>query len=96
MHSAEHVSILTGGKVEAHGPTAQDLVIYYSLRGISAEIVTFASGDPATALFATSERIGASLLVTGAYSHSHQSEMLFGGNTERIVDDMQMPVLMAH
>jgi nucleotide-binding universal stress UspA family protein len=34
--------------------------------------------------------------VTGAYSHSHETEMLFGGNTQRIVDNTEMPVLMAH
>jgi nucleotide-binding universal stress UspA family protein len=45
---------------------------------------------------ATCKSIGASLLVTGAYSHSHETEMLFGGNTQRIVDGTEMPVLMAH
>ena len=38
----------------------------------------------------------ASLLVVGAYSHSHETEMLFGGNTGRIVDNTEMPILMAH
>jgi len=36
------------------------------------------------------------LLVIGAYSHSHETEMLFGGNTGRIVDNTEMPILMAH
>lgn len=96
VHAAQQVSILTGGKVQAHGPTADELQEYYALRGISAEIVTFDSKDPAGALLETAKTIGASLLLTGAYSHSHETEMLFGGNTERIVDNMEMPVLMAH
>ncbi|EAQ08003.1 universal stress protein [Yoonia vestfoldensis] len=96
VHAAKRVSILTGGKLQPHGPTAEELVAYYAIRGITAEIVHFDGKDPATALLATCKSIGASLLVTGAYSHSHETEMLFGGNTQRIVDDTEMPVLMAH
>ncbi|MEM6374518.1 MAG: universal stress protein [Pseudomonadota bacterium] len=93
---AEKVSILTGGKIEPHVPTAEELQEYYALRGIAANIVAFDGKDPASALLSTCTQIGASLLITGAYSHSHESEMLFGGNTERIVDDTELPVLMAH
>ena len=69
---------------------------YYALRGITAEIVRFDAKNPAKKLLSTTAEIGASLLVTGAYSHSHETEMLFGGNTEKIIDNMEMPVLMAH
>lgn len=96
VHAAKRVSILTGGKVQAHGPTAEELVAYYAVRGIKAETVTFAGKDPAKELLKTCKSLGASLLVTGAYSHSHETEMLFGGNTQRIVDATEMPVLMAH
>ena len=96
VQAADKVSILAGGKVEDYGPTAEELVSYYALRGITAEIVHFEGKDPAKELLETSQNIGATLLVTGAYSHSHETEMLFGGNTERIVDDTEMPVLMAH
>lgn len=96
IDAADRVSILTGGKVEANGPTVEELVEYYGLRGITAEVVRFEGKDPATELLKTCKTIGASLLVTGAYSHSHETEMLFGGNTERIVDRTEMPILMAH
>lgn len=39
VNAAKRVSILTGGKVESHGPTVDELVAYYALRGIKAEIV---------------------------------------------------------
>lgn len=94
--AAQRVSILTGGKVQAHGPSVEELVAYYARRDITAEIVSFDGKDPAQELLETAQQVGASLLITGAYSHSHETEMLFGGNTERIVDNMQMPVLMAH
>ena len=93
---AKKVSILTGGKVQSHGPTAEELQAYYALRGTQAEIVRFEESDPATGLLKSCERIDASLLIIGAYSHSHEAEMLFGGNTERIVDKTEMPILLAH
>lgn len=96
VHAAERVSILTGGKVQPHAPEVDELVAYYALRGITAEVVRFDGKDPAQELLTTSEKIGASLLIIGAYSHSHETEMLFGGNTERIVDNTEMPILMAH
>lgn len=96
VHAADRVSILTGGKVQANGPTVEELVEYYTLRGITAEVVRFDGKDPAIELLNTCQSIGASLLITGAYSHSHETEMLFGGNTERIVDQTEMPILMAH
>lgn len=96
VHAAKRVSILAGGKMQPHGPSSEELSAYYALRGITAEIVQFDGKDPATALLATCGEIEASLLVTGAYSHSHESEMLLGGNTQRIIDKAQMPVLMAH
>ncbi len=96
VHAAKQVSILTGGKIQPHGPTVDELVAYYALRGIKADVVRFDGKDPASELLRTCKNIGASLLVIGAYSHSHETEMLFGGNTERIVDQTEMPILMAH
>lgn len=96
VHAATRVSILSGGKVQPHGPEVDELVAYYALRGITADVVRFDGKDPATELLKTCKNIDASLLVIGAYSHSHETEMLFGGNTERIVDKTEMPILMAH
>ncbi|WP_113913497.1 universal stress protein [Roseovarius dicentrarchi] len=96
VHAADRVSILTGGKVQPHGPPAEELAAYYALRGINAEIVHLEGREPATELLETCKRIDASLLIIGAYSHNHQTEMLFGSNTERLVDRTEMPILMAH
>ena len=93
---AKRVSIVTDGKLQPHGPTVEELVNYYASRGINAEVVKFSGQEPSKALLATSKDIKASLLVIGAYSHSHETEMLFGGNTGRIVDNTEMPILMAH
>jgi nucleotide-binding universal stress UspA family protein len=96
VHKAKRVSVLTGGKVQAHGPDVDELVAYYAQRGVPAEVVRFEGKDPAAGLLEACKNIGASLLIIGAYSHSHETEMLFGGNTERIIDKTDMPILMAH
>ena len=96
VHKADRVTILAGGKVQSHGPDVDELVAYYAQRGVTAEVMHFAGKDPAKGLLKACKDIDASLLIIGAYSHSHETEMLFGGNTERIVDKTEMPILMAH
>jgi nucleotide-binding universal stress UspA family protein len=96
VEAAEKVTILSGGKGQLHGPSLDELVDYYAMRGVNADAVRFEAKNPASALLQKTREIGASLLITGAYSHSHETEMLFGGNTQQIVDRTEMPVLMAH
>ena len=43
----------------------------------------------AKALLREARECGASLLITGAYSHSQGSDMLFGGNTQVLVDEVE-------
>ena len=39
---------------------------------------------------------GADLMVMGAYGHTRLREFIFGGATRQILQDMKMPVYMAH
>lgn len=94
--SAETVTILSGGKGEPHGATAEELVDYYKLRGISADIHGFDARAPGAALLEKTTELGAGLLVMGAYGLSHERETLFGGNTQAIVDTAEIPVVLAH
>jgi nucleotide-binding universal stress UspA family protein len=94
--AAERVSILAAGSGEPHGATAQELVAYYRLRGIAADIHLFEARKPGLALLEKARELGAGLLVMGAYGHSHERETLFGGNTQTVVDKAEIPVIMAH
>lgn len=93
---AERVSILAAGSGEPHGATAEELVQYYRLRGVAAEIHRFEARKPGAALLEKTAALGASMLIMGAYGHSHERETLFGGNTQTVVDQAEIPVLMAH
>lgn len=93
---ADGVTILSGGKGEPHGATAEELVAYYQLRGITAEIHHFEAENPAEALLQKTSDLGATMLVMGAYGHNHERETLFGGNTQAVVDKAEIPVLLVH
>ncbi|MCV3271334.1 universal stress protein [Roseobacter sinensis] len=94
--AAGSVVILAGGSGEPHGATAEELVDYYKLRNISAEIQRFDAQSPGAVLLDKAKASGAGLLVMGAYSASHERETLFGGNTQEVVDQADIPVVLAH
>ena len=97
LERAASVTILTVGDGAPHGATAEDLVDYLALRGVSAEVNRFdARGRIGDALLNKCDEIGADLLVMGAYSDSHEREAIFGGNTQVIVDNAEIPVVMVH
>lgn len=93
---AEALTILTAGKGEPHGATTDELIEYYRLRGVSATAAPLSGRNPGMALLKKTMEIGAGLLVMGAYGHSHERETLFGGNTQTVVDNAEIPVLFAH
>ena len=94
--AADSVAILSGGVDETHGTTTDDLVAYYGLRGISASVCRFDAKNPGAELLHKAGEVGAHLLLMGAYGVSHERETLFGGNTQAVVDDAELPVVMAH
>ena len=96
VEAAEHVTVLSGGKEQVHGATSEELVAYYALRGIKAEIHRFSAQKPHEALLSKTTDMGASLLIMGAYGQGHGREALFGGNTQAVVDTAEIPVLMGH
>ena len=97
LQRAGSVTILTIGHGAPHGATAEDLVDYLSLRGIEAAINRFeTNGRIGDAILSKADEIGADLLIMGAYSDSHEREAIFGGNTQVIVDNAEIPVVMVH
>lgn len=94
--ASERVTILAAGRGQVHTATPEQLLDYYRLRGINAEIERFEARNPGLALLDKTREAGAGLLVMGAYGQSHERETLFGGNTQSVVDKAEIPVVMAH
>lgn len=94
--AAEKLTVLTAGRGEHHAASPEELLDYYRLRGIIAEIHRFEARNPGLALLDKTVEVGASLLIMGAYGQSHERETLFGGNTQSVVDKANIPVVMGH
>ncbi len=93
---AEQVVIVVGGGEDSHAP-ASGLVQYLERHGVRATVEGFevAHGIGKTILDQAG-RLGADLLVMGAYGHSRLREMILGGATREVLAGATIPVLMGH
>lgn len=96
IKAAGKVTILTVGS--KHVPVSPvELQEYLQRHGVSADIAQIrATKNVAKTLLDTSAELGADLMISGAYSDSHERETVLGGNTQYIVDGAKMPVILVH
>lgn len=95
--SAGTITVLSAGADEIHGSSAADLLDYLAFRGKKASLHRFEIGSKVGFdLLAESAKLGADLMIMGAYGDSHERETLFGGNTQAVVDSAEMPVVLVH
>jgi nucleotide-binding universal stress UspA family protein len=75
-----------------------DLTQYLVRHGLKAEseLITNTKLTPAEEVFARAADLGSDLIVMGAYGHSRARELVLGGMTQDILQQMTVPVLMAH
>jgi nucleotide-binding universal stress UspA family protein len=94
--SAVHVVTVSDG--EGNEFPATDPLRYLARHGITAELHEVAkSGSVEATIAAEVARLGASLLVMGAYSHTRLREFVFGGVTRHFLNLMAGPaLLLAH
>jgi len=52
--------------------------------------------DPGNVLLSRASDIGADLLIMGGYGHSRLREVVLGGVTRGLLEQMTLPVLMSH
>lgn len=96
ISAAARVTVLTAGE-EKSGASAENLLEYLELRGVSATLDRFKpERSIGRSLLERSAAAGADTLIMGAYGDSHEKETVFGGNTQTVVDTAEMPVIMVH
>jgi nucleotide-binding universal stress UspA family protein len=90
--------VLTVNTEKAVGFPPTDALRYLSRHGLKAELHELERGDSVEQTLAgAATRLGAGLLVMGAYSHSRVRELLFGGVTRYFLEDAAAPpLLLAH
>lgn len=79
-------------------PAPEELQRFLELKGIKADIRRFAATSAVVGdqLLSETKNAGASLLVMGAYHDSYERETLFGGTSQVVVKNADIPVLMVH
>src|SRR3954453_15644713 len=95
---AARVTIFSLRRGTAPGPTGDRIARSLRFNGILAQAVHVEPEGRSTgeAILVHAERLGADLLVKGAYTQSRLRQMIFGGATRYLLDHVTLPMLMAH
>lgn len=100
LKGAEDVTILSvnPSTEQKRGKFApgEDLAIALDRHGIRAEVQTVSGRSTAKELLTQVESHRSDLLVMGCYGHSRLREAVIGGATRDVLNEMKIPVLMAH
>ena len=83
--------------VEDHVYLTEDAATYLSRHGIHAEIIARDSDGPVSdAVLERAKQLGAGYVVMGAFGHSRAVEAIFGGVTNAMLRDSDLPLVLAH
>jgi nucleotide-binding universal stress UspA family protein len=85
--------------IEGHGDVpAADIALHLARHGVKAEAAHTIAKDisEGDALLSYAADIGVDLIVTGGYGHSRAREMVFGGVTRTLLQEMTVPMLLSH
>ena len=95
LSGADSVTILASAK---RSESARELSEYLAWHRVAAAVRPFepAGRSVAVTLLNEAKIIGADLFVAGGYSHTRAREILFGGVTQHLIADADLPVLLAH
>ena len=96
LAGAKEILILAGGSNHAAN-SADALQEYLGLNGIAAEIESLdARRNPGKKILDAATAARSDSIVMGAYSHSRERELVFGGATQQVVDRAHLPIVFAH
>jgi nucleotide-binding universal stress UspA family protein len=85
--------------IEGHGDVpAADIALHLARHGVKAEAAHTIAKDisEGDALLSYAADLGVDLIVTGGYGHSRAREMVFGGVTRTLLQQMTVPMLLSH
>jgi nucleotide-binding universal stress UspA family protein len=98
LQKAKRVTVLTViSGTEVPGPSADQLIHYLQRNGIAAEPMKVELGGKNTgqAILAAAQSLDCDLLIKGAYTQSRLRQMIFGGATRHVLENADIPVLLA-
>jgi len=79
-------------------PPELDIVDYLNHQGVSADArdLSDSDADAGAAILKAAAESGADLIVMGAFGRSRFKEWILGGATRHVLENMTVPVFMAH
>jgi nucleotide-binding universal stress UspA family protein len=98
LQNANRVTVLTViGGTEVPGPSAEQLIYYLQRHGIAVESMSVGLDGKNTgqAILVAAQTLGCDLLIKGAYTQSRLRQMIFGGATRHVLENADIPVLLA-
>jgi nucleotide-binding universal stress UspA family protein len=95
LENADEVIVL--GVAEEGAKSSEDEAVAYLARhGVKAKAVAVKADDAGEAILAQASKLGADLVVMGAYARHRFTEMVLGGATRTVLQNMGTSVLMSH
>lgn len=97
LKRAEQVTIIAA-PASAPRPFCPDrLQDHFAARGVTAAVeILPQSGEPAPLLLYAAQRLGANLLVAGAFGHPRLQEFIFGGTTRALLSQDGPALFLSH
>ena len=98
LEKASHVVVLTVDSPITSAARAHELATYLEWHGVKPETHTFEAGPKSVGerLLQEVKAADADLLVMGAYTHSRMRQLILGGVTRHVLENADIPLLMAH
>ena len=97
LRSAKTVTIITIEGLTVPGPPGVQCRDWLAANGITAREVSMGKGGkkPGEVLIVEAQKLGADLIVKGAYTQSRLRQMIFGGATSHLLAHSPLPMLMS-
>ena len=98
LKQAKAVTVLAVEGLMVPGPTAAQCCDWLAMHGVPARELSMGNGGkkPGEVVLAEAKKLGADLIVKGAYTQSRLRQMIFGGATSHMLAHTTVPLLMAH
>ena len=99
LRHAEKVTLLSVDGNMVAGPRPAEMLDYLSrhgIKGTESQTKPAGKGGAGEAILAEARKIGADLIVKGAYTQSRLRQMIFGGATQHILQASHIPVILSH
>ncbi len=96
LRRAKTVTILTIEGLTVPGPSGLQCRDWLAANGITARELSMGNGGkkPGDVLLTEANKLGADLIVKGAYTQSRLRQMIFGGATSHLLAHSNLPLLM--